>query len=330
MLHKPALPDQALAAALREEYALAIVEIAFLPLGADWNTAVYRVVADDGRAYFLKLRRGTFDDTGVVVSRLLHENGVTQVIPPIQTASGRLWTRVDRFALVLCPFVEGDDGYRCEPSEPQWRELGEVLRRIHATRLPQPIAARIPRDTFAPTSLDALRRYQERVQSERFDDPVAADLAALLRSAGERIRDLIRRTEELAGALSAAPPMVTLSHGDWHPGNALISADGALHVVDWDTLVFAPRERDLSLIGMSWGGEREAELFYGGYGPIDPDRVALAYYRYHRVVEDIAVDCAAILDTSEGGASRVKTLAWLDEWLRPGGRIDRARRLDAN
>jgi len=47
-----------------------------------------------------------------------------QIIPPIQTASGQLWTRVDRFALMLYPFVEGDNGYNRTLSEPQWRQLG--------------------------------------------------------------------------------------------------------------------------------------------------------------------------------------------------------------
>ena len=343
MLHKPNLPDQALAAALRDEYALNVVEIEFLPLGADWSTAVYRVVADDGnrdgsgkRAYFLKLRSGPFDDTAVVVSRLLYENGVTQVIPPIPAEDGRLWTHVDRFALVLCPFVEADNAYTYQFSAPQWRQLGEVLRRIHETRLPESLVARIPRDTLAPTWIDALQHYEERARSHGFDDPVdpiASDLVTVLRAGGERIRELIRRTEELGRALIASPPAVTFSHGDWHPGNALISPDGALYVVDWDNVVFAPRERDLSLIGLTWGGEREANLFYDGYGPIEPnglDRVALTYYRYHRIVEDIAVDCAALLDTSEGGASRDKTLASVAQWLQPGGRIDGARRLDVS
>ena len=328
MLHKPDLPDETLTTALRAAYGLGVAKIAFLSLGADWNVAVYRVVADDGRAYFLKLRSGAFDDTGVVVPRLLHDQAMAQVIPPIPTGNGELLTRVDRLALTLYPFVEGDDAYTRALSEPQWRQLGEALRCIHATRLPESIAGRIPRDTFAPTWREALSRYLERAESESFAEPDAAELAALLRAERGRIRELIRRTDELA-ALSAAPPPVTLCHGDWHPGNALLGADGSLHVVDWDTLVFAPRERDLSLIGASWGGAREAALFYDGYGPVHPDRAALAYYRYHRIVEDVAVDCAALLDTPDGGASRAQVLAFVVGVLRPGGGLDVMRRLDA-
>lgn len=103
MLEKPDLPDEALAACLLDEYALLAVDLAFLPLGADPNTTVYRVVADAGSEYFLKLRSGDFDDSGVVVPRLLGERGLTQVICPIAAEGGRLWTTVERFAVILYP-----------------------------------------------------------------------------------------------------------------------------------------------------------------------------------------------------------------------------------
>ena len=56
VLEKPDLQDENIIACLQDEYGLLVVQIAFLPLGADLNTAVYRVVADDETSYFLKLR----------------------------------------------------------------------------------------------------------------------------------------------------------------------------------------------------------------------------------------------------------------------------------
>jgi spectinomycin phosphotransferase len=113
-----------------------------------------------------------------------------------------------------------------------------------------------------------------------------------------------------------------------HAGNVLLGADGALHVVDWDTLVYAPREHDFEQIGGRWGGEREAELFYRGYGPVETDRGALAYYRYRRVVEDLTVACELLLATREGGANRAQELGYVVRALRPGQAVDLARRLD--
>ena len=62
MLEKPDFQDEKIIACLQTEFGVDVAQITFLPLGADQNTAVYRVVADDATLYFLKLRSGVFDN----------------------------------------------------------------------------------------------------------------------------------------------------------------------------------------------------------------------------------------------------------------------------
>ena len=47
MLIKPDLKDEEIIACLRDAYGLDIATVSFLPLGADFNTAVYRVITTD-------------------------------------------------------------------------------------------------------------------------------------------------------------------------------------------------------------------------------------------------------------------------------------------
>ena len=58
----------------------------------------------------------------------------------------------------------------------------------------------------------------------------------------------------------------------------------------FDNPSFAPKERDLILVGGStvWNNPSNEALFYQGYGPAEIDRMALAYYRYERIIQDIA------------------------------------------
>ena len=42
-------------------------------------------------------------------------------------------------------------------------------------------------------------------------------------------------------------------HADLHNGNSLIAKDGALYIVDWDTAMLAPPERDLMFVGSGLG-----------------------------------------------------------------------------
>ncbi len=48
MLIKPDLKHEEIIACLRNAYGLDIATVSFLPLGADFNTAVYRATATDG------------------------------------------------------------------------------------------------------------------------------------------------------------------------------------------------------------------------------------------------------------------------------------------
>lgn len=326
MREKPDIPDAALATALQTNYHINATAIAFLPLGADHHSAVYRVDVDDGRAAFLKLRSGAFDDIGVAVSRLLYERGIRQVIPPLPTTHGAFWTRVGQFALMAWPFIEGRDGYRAALTDAQWLELADAIASIHGSQLPEPLAGRVPRDTFASDWRDAVSGYIARGVGSGCDS-AAKEAGELVRASGTRIAAAVARAELLAGELRARELPVTLCHGDMHAGNVLISADDRLYVLDWDTLELAPPERDLEQIGGRWGDTRTAALFYKRY-PRKPDLGALAYYRYRRVVEDIAVDCAALLDTLEGGENRAQTLVNLRQCLEPGGALDQARSLD--
>ena len=52
MLEKPDLQDEHIIACVQDAYGLCVAHVAFLPLGADRNTAVYRVVADDDTPTF--------------------------------------------------------------------------------------------------------------------------------------------------------------------------------------------------------------------------------------------------------------------------------------
>src|SRR6478735_7314918 len=119
MLEKPDLPDEQLIACLQHNYGLRIVQVDFLPLGNDLNTAVYRVIAGDARPYFLKLRSGAFDDITVAIPRLLSDQGMAQIIAPIATSAGQLWTRLDAFAVILFPFVAGRNGFEFAVSDRQ-------------------------------------------------------------------------------------------------------------------------------------------------------------------------------------------------------------------
>jgi spectinomycin phosphotransferase len=333
MLEKPDLHDDAIITCLHDEYGLAVDKISFLPIGADINTAVYRAATPAEAVYFVKLRSGEFEESSVMVPKYLSDLGIRQIIPPLSTQTGRLWASLPPFKVILYPYVEGHDGYVRKLSEKQWREFGAALKRLHTTEFPPEINKRIHRETFSPRWRHAVRIFLERAKTEAFAEPVAAETAAFLKTKGDQTLKIVERAEALARLLREQPSDFIVCHADIHGWNLLIDNHEALYMVDWDTLIWAPKERDLMFIGAGLGDSgytpREEEaLFYQGYGRPKINQIAIAYYRYERIIEDIAAYGERLLSSEEGGEDKKQSLQYLKSNFLPKGTIERADQSD--
>ena len=326
MLEKPGIPDKAIIACLRAAYGLAFSQVVFLPLGADAHTAVYRAAASDGQAYFVKLRRGAFDELSVALPKFLSGLGISGLIAPLQTGSGQLWADLDPYRVILYPYIPGQDAYTACLTEAQWATFGAALRRIHTAELPAALVDRLQRELWSSRWREGLRQALQRLDADVVDDPVALELATFIRSRQAQIEQLLDRAEQLARLLPQRSLPLVLCHTDLHAGNLLAADDGSLYIVDWDNPLLAPVERDLMFIGGAQGfaGVTAAEeeiRFYRGYGParIDPD--ALAYYRAARIIEDLAIYSQELLFSTAGGADRANSLRYFKSNFKPGGTI---------
>jgi spectinomycin phosphotransferase len=331
MLEKPAIPDEQIAAALQAGYDLQVVEIEFLPLGADVNTAVYQVVSRSGETYFLKIRRGNFDPLSVLLPRYLSDQGIAQIIPPLLSRNQQPWALLNSETLILYPFVEGRDGYQVELTSRHWVDFGSALRRIHGAQLPQKIFSRLHRETYSAHYRQVVNNFLDQIDGEIFQDVTAFELREFLRSKRSQILDLIRCADQHAQVLPSLAPEWVVCHSDLHAGNILIASDQSLYLVDWDEPLLAPRERDLMFIGGAQGFRghslvEEAQLFYQGYGGVKTIPQALAYYRFERVIQDIAAFCDQILNPGGSGEDRQQALKYLKSNFLPNHTIEAAYR----
>jgi spectinomycin phosphotransferase len=329
MLEKPEIQDQLILSRLWDEYGLHVKQVSFLPLGADVNTAVYQAVKDDGSLCFLKLRKGDFDEIGVTLPYFLKAQGITSVIAPLETRTGQLWGTLESYTVILYPFIEGKNGYEATLSNRQWLDFGAAMRSIHQACPPPDLARRIPRETYSPYWREMVKEFQAQVEKISFPEPVAARVATLMRSRRSDIDHLVARGDELALRLQSQSPEMVLCHSDIHAGNLLISTNsqessGALYIVDWDAPTFALKERDLSQVGgcPSWNDPHQVALFYQGYGSVEVDRMALVYYRYERIIQDIAAFCESLLMTEIGGDDQEQFYGYFSGLFSPGHEIE--------
>ena len=333
MLEKPDLKDEKIIACLDHQYGLMVRNIDFLPIGADFNTVVYRAVANDGKRYFLKLRLGEIPTSLTTVPKFLSDLGIRQVIPPLATRTGQLWAEFHPYKMILSPLIEGHSGFEQPLSDRDWVEFGRLLRKFHSADIPQRLTKDVPSESFSDRWRESVKMFLARIQKEDYPEPIAAQMAAYLNSKRDEIYSLIERSEQLSRIIQPHPSEFILCHADIHVGNLLIADTGEIYIVDWDTLMFAPKERDLMFIGGGLSGgshtpEEETKLFYQGYGETNIDSNLLAYYRYERILEDIAVYCEKIILSKAGGEDRQQSFEFLKSNFLPNGTLELASRSD--
>lgn len=306
---------------LEHQYGLTSVSIERLPWGADADSIPYRVHSSGRQDYFLKLRLGNFDPISLTLPRYLHDQGIPHIIPPMSTQTDQLWVETPACAVMLYPFVDGQNGFVRELTDVQWEAFGRTLRAIHDLPLPSSLLDQMRSEAFSPIWRDAVVAYLDRSGTREFRSPLAERVVTLLQEKRPTIMQAVSTADRLAQGLSEEELPLVNCHYDLHAGNILLTSDHRFYLVDWDNPIRAPRERDLMFIGAgiggTWNSARESELFYRGYGPAEIHLPALAYYRVERVVEDLAAYAKELLTDEEPSESALESYGYLEAILSP-------------
>lgn len=304
MIEKPNISDEKIISALDESYGIQANVIEFLPIGNAPSAFAYRVEADDGSRYFLKLRKTSSNAAGVYVSRFLKDIGIEQVVAPLLTNTQELWASVDEFAFILYPFINGAEAMQVGMSETQWMEFGSILRRIHNTELSRDISRYVHREAFVPTWSRMVQELYKRANDLDVGDVYQRELAAFWKENNGTIQAVLEQTEAIGKKLQDTNLEFVLCHADIHTANVLLTPEDDMFIVDWDDTLLAPKERDLVFVlGTDPIPTREEQLFFHGYGEVPIKRLAVAYYRYEWCVQEIGDFGTQVFLTKDTGES---------------------------
>jgi spectinomycin phosphotransferase len=322
MLEKPHIADDSIVQHLRDFYGLNAHGVCFLAVGADVDAAAYRIETDEG-TFFLKLRRTVSRDM-LPLARFLADEISTQVLAPLPARSCQLSTHLGDRAFILYSFIDGLSGFETSLTEDQWTTLGSALRAVHDAKLPAEFREPVRVEAYTSKWRNKVRAHLSSRRQKA--DAVARRLAENLDTRRDQIKTIVERAGELAATVRRKSLPQVLCHGDLHAGNVMVAGDGSLAMIDWGDPVMAPRERDLMFIGGgiggTWNQPRESDAFYRGYGPTAMDAATLAYYRYERIVEDIALTCDRLLESGEGGMDRALSLRYFMDAFRPNDVVE--------
>jgi hypothetical protein len=251
------LADDMVAAAVIDSWGLRVRAIEYLPVG--FGSYHWQVEAE-GRRWFVTaddLRAGTWDRresrheplrrlrAALETAGRLFDDGLSFVVAPIATRSRDvLHVAGDDFAIAVYPYVQGEspdtDKYRTRDDRLAVLDLIVAVHRARAATAGNALVddfAIQHRDDLA----DALTDHTQRWDTGPHGEPARA---LLDRHVGA-VERALARYDRLVTAARQRPERIVLTHGEPHPRNTLVSDRGGLMLIDWDTVLRAPPERDI-------------------------------------------------------------------------------------
>ncbi|WP_155375317.1 phosphotransferase enzyme family protein [Catellatospora vulcania] len=298
MLTPPAdLPEELLVSTLADGWGLAVAALAYQPVG--WGSHHWAVTDTTGGRWFAtaddltgkrRTQAETLDEAGhrlrgsLRAARELSDGGLSFVVAPVAARDGEPLVRTGRqYTLALYPHLDGRSFSWGEYDTPGHREaVLEMVIAVHGG--PEAARRHAAVDDFTVPHRDGLAAAL--AGDLPATGPYARPLALLLTEHAAQVHDLLDRYDRLVDENRGRPAVLT--HGEPHPGNTMLTPDG-WRLIDWDTALTAPPERDLWLLAAGDDAVLAAYATATGHAVHQP---LLDLYRQRWDIADIAVDVA--------------------------------------
>jgi hypothetical protein len=314
------LPEAALVSALQRSWGITVSSMEYRPVG--WGSHHWEVVDTAGSRCFVTVddldKRRVSDGeppaaafgrlrASLAAARDLRDCGRSFVVAPVPAGDGEPLARVrdhgdqsdrdNRFAVALYPFMEGQSFEWGEFASPGHR-LG-VLGLVAAVHTAPPAASRnaLP-DDFAVPHRGGLEAARDPARQVPDCGPYARPVSLIVQQNAAPIGRLLARYDDLVRQARAQPARAVLTHGEIHAGNTMLTAGGWV-LIDWDTALVAPPERDLWNLDPGDGTILDA---YATATGVVPQRSLLDLYRLRWDITDIAMDVDRFRQPHTGSA----------------------------
>ncbi|GAB2720750.1 hypothetical protein GCM10027089_50730 [Nocardia thraciensis] len=248
----PGLTDDALIAVLGECWAIDVGAVEYAAVG--FGSHHWRVTDGGDDAWFvtvdeLELRRRSPDDSvaaafdrlraALGTAQAARDAGLEFVVAPVPGGDGSVCIRMGAFAVAVYPLLEGRRFDWGEFRDADHRQaVLDMIARLHRT--PADVPART--EDFAIASRDEVARALAGDIPNL--GPYAASMSDLLRDNAAALRDEWARYDALVTTARSLGVRPVVTHGEPHAANTMHTARG-WRLIDWDTALLAPPERDL-------------------------------------------------------------------------------------
>lgn len=295
----PDLPDAVVAAAASDGWDLPPTTAAYAPVG--YGSHHWSLVDAAGQRWFASVDVLAPDDpeafdrlaAALTVAVTAREAGLAFAVAPLRTPEGHVLGRLaERYALAVYPHVEGVSGGFGDALAPaDASDLAAMLCALHS--VPQSAVAGLGVESFAIPGRPGLEAALEAAHASPWPGPYGERLRDLLARHGGHVRRVLDDHDRLVAEAGDQSSRWVPTHGEPHPGNLIRTADG-LVLIDWETALLAPPERDAWLLEARSAGAIEDYTARSGRRL---DRRLITRYRRAWALADLADFLPLLRDT---------------------------------
>jgi spectinomycin phosphotransferase len=197
-----------------------------------------------------------------VAHRLRIQCGLSFVVAPVPSESCRLVHRLsNRYAMATFTHLDvKSSDFGIFTNEEDRIGALRLVGQVHSAS--QHISTDdLRRDTLEIPGRKAFEATLTDVDKPWIGGPYAEPARKLLRDHASAVHSTLERFDDLVRDVSSDPSRWVITHGEPHAGNILRTSQGPQVIVDWDTVGFAPPERDLRMLvdeeHSDWSAYRE-------------------------------------------------------------------------
>ncbi|GAB3419958.1 phosphotransferase [Flindersiella endophytica] len=188
------------------------------------------------------------------------------------------------WTLEVRPYLDGQragDGAWTDPDDRS--QIAGILGRLHAAKPPE---ALLSWDSALPGRV-ALLTALGRLDQPWTTGPYAEPTRRLLAGALDGIHRRLVHYDDLVRTIEASDDPWVVTHGEPHSANVLRTPDGRLRLIDWDSAMLAPRERDLAALEED-GPSDYLAAYQEHAGPVGPRPEAIEMYHLWWALAEIS------------------------------------------
>lgn len=252
----PGLADSLIVDALAAHWGFDVSSVEYAPVGFGshhWRTRggsrEWFVTVDD-----LDAKRRDRTDTistardrliaALEAARVLAAAGLEFVVAPTSARHGSVACDLTPgYLAAVYPYVAGETFvYGSYETHAERVAVVDLLADLH--RSPRESVPRAPVDDFSIANRDGLEAAMDDLGTPWTSGPFAESCRDLLRVHADAVAATLARYDARAADALSQPDRFVVTHGEPHRANTILSPRG-LMLIDWDTTLVAPPERDL-------------------------------------------------------------------------------------